>query len=217
MNHIAGPGEFAEYFEVSRETVQRLAVFAQLLTTWQKTINLVAASTIGDFWHRHFADSAQLLALAPQQTRTWLDLGSGAGFPGLVIGCMLAERTDQRLILIESDSRKCAFLREVVRQTGLNAVVSVDIIASRIETVANTARVGEVDVISARALAPLRTLLGRCAPFFGSQTVALLLKGKGVDDEVTEARTMWSFESDLVPSCTLGEGRIAVIRGLKRM
>ncbi len=215
MNHIAGPADFAEAFRVSRETLGRLETYAELLRTWQKTINLVAASTVEDVWHRHFADSAQLLVLAPAGAVRWLDLGSGAGFPGLVVGMLLAERGGCRLTLLESDARKCAFLREVVRQTGLGPLVTVDILADRIETAANTTKVGIVDVISARALAPLDRLLGWCQPFFGPSTLALLSKGRDVEAELLAARRLWAFEADLTVSRTLADGRIVAVRALR--
>ena len=140
MNHIAGPSDFAEAFGVSRETLEQLEVYAGLLKAWQPTINLVASSTVDDVWHRHFADSAQILALVPVGPVRWLDLGTGGGFPGLVVGFMLAERVGCRLTLIESDARKCAFLREVVRQTRLGDRLPVDILTERIETAANTTK-----------------------------------------------------------------------------
>jgi 16S rRNA (guanine527-N7)-methyltransferase len=216
MNHIAGPDDFAAAFAVSRETVQRLETYAALLQMWQPTINLVASSTLPDVWHRHFADSAQLLALAPAGSLSWLDLGSGGGFPGLVIGLMLAERWGSRLTLIESDARKSAFLREVVRQTGLGALLRVDILADRIETAANTASVGTVDVISARALAPLNRLLGWCQPYFGGKTVGLLPKGRDLAAEIEVARAHWRFAAELVESRTQEDGRIVVLRDLAR-
>lgn len=214
MNHIAGVSDFVRTFAVSRETAERLEVYASLLAKWQKTINLVAPNTIGDLWHRHFADSAQLLACAPQVPLRWLDLGSGGGFPGLIVGCVLAERPGSRLTLIESDGRKSAFLREVVRQTALSTILPVDIITDRIENTANSTRVGAVDVISARALAPLDRLLGWCEPYFGSESVALLPKGRGIDEELAVARQIWDFEFDLVPSMTSEDGRIVVVRHL---
>ena len=217
MNHIAGSAEIAGVFAVSRETVQRLEIYADLLLRWQKTINLVAPSTLSDVWHRHFADSAQLLGLAPAGPLRWLDLGSGGGFPGLVVGCLLAEQPGSRLTMIESDSRKSAFLREVVRQTGLSAVLAVDIITDRIEIAANTTRVGAVDVISARALAPLDRLLGWCAPFFGSESVALLPKGRDVAEEMAVARRSWTFDSRIVASVTGGDGQIVAVRRLGRI
>jgi 16S rRNA (guanine527-N7)-methyltransferase len=215
MNHIAGATDFAQAFGVSRETLGRLETYAELLRTWQKTINLVAPSTVDDVWHRHFADSAQLMPLAPVGAVRWLDLGTGAGFPGLVVGILLAERGGSRLTLVESDARKCAFLREVVRQTGLGPLVAVDILADRIETAANTTKVGIVDVISARALAPLDRLLGWCLPFFGPTTVALLPKGRDVEAELASARRMWAFEADLVVSQTMADGRIVAVRDLR--
>ena len=217
MTHIAGPIEFAASFAVSRETVGRLEIYADLLKRWQKTINLVAPGTLDDVWHRHFADSAQLLALAPAKALRWLDLGSGAGFPGLVIGCLLADRSESRLILIESDVRKAAFLREVVRQTSLSADVAVDIIDERIENAANRARVGIVDVISARALAPMSRLLGVCEPFFSPETIALLPKGRDADQELAEARRSWQFGGEEVGSRTAVDGRIVVVRELRRL
>ena len=216
MNHITGPSEFAETFGVSRETIGRLELYASLLLRWQKTINLVAPSTVGDVWHRHFADSAQLLALAPAGAQRWLDLGSGGGFPGLVVALMLAERPGSKVTLIESDGRKCAFLREVARQTGLEALLRVDILTSRIEMAANTVRVGVVDVVSARALAPLDRLLGWCQPYFSAGTVGLLPKGREVEAELAAARVCWRMQHELIASRTQPEGRIIVVKALTR-
>jgi 16S rRNA (guanine527-N7)-methyltransferase len=221
MNHIAGVADFERAFGVSRETLGRLEIYAGLLRQWQKTINLVAPSTLDDVWHRHFADSAQLMTLAPAGPLSWLDLGSGGGFPGLVVGLMLAERGGCRLTLVESDSRKCAFLREVLRQTGLSASFGaslvVDILTERIETAANTTKVGAVDVISARALAPLERLLGWCQPYFGPKTVALLPKGRDFEVEITTARRIWAFDVDLATSQVQAEGRILVVQALRRL
>jgi len=214
MNHIAGPADFAAAFGVSRETVGRLKIYAGLLERWQTTINLVAPGSVPDLWHRHFADSAQLVALAPHRAVHWLDLGSGGGFPGLVVGQMLAERPGCQVTLIESDERKCAFLREVVRQTGLASALRVDIVTDRIEKAANTATVGLVDVVSARALAPLDKLLGWCRPFFGDATVGLLLKGRDMEAELATARTTWRLEAEARPSMTQVDGRILVVKTL---
>src|SRR3990172_5900314 len=113
---ISGPEDFAEVFKVPRETIHRLIRYADLLALWQKSTNLVAASTLPALWSRHFADSAQISALAPE-ARLWLDLGSGAGFPGLVVAILHAERPDFRMQLVESNRKKCAFLAEVARAT----------------------------------------------------------------------------------------------------
>ena len=207
---IATPEDFARAFGVSRETLERLETYEALLKQWQRTINLVAPSTLSDIWHRHFADSAQLLALAPGAER-WLDLGSGAGFPGLVLAILLAERGHGRVTLIESDTRKAAFLAEVARRVG----VAVDIQGTRIEKSATQAKLGPVDVIAARALAPLPRLLELSAPYFSGPTMGLFLKGREVEAEVEAARQLWDFEPELRQSLTAISGRIVVIRALK--
>jgi 16S rRNA (guanine527-N7)-methyltransferase len=199
--------DFAGAFSVSRETLERLGTYEALLRRWQQTINLVAPSTLPDIWGRHFADSAQLLALAPPGAKRWLDLGSGAGFPGLVVAILLAERGGQ-VTLIESDSRKAAFLREVARQTG----APVDILCERIEKGATQAK---VDVITARALAPLPRLLDLSAPYFSSDTVGLFLKGREVPSEIEAARRRWQFSVKLHPSLTDPDARIVVVRALQ--
>lgn len=208
---IATPEEFACRFDVSRETIEKLLAYEALLRQWQKTINLVAPSTLDTIWHRHFADSAQLYALAPGDAKRWLDLGSGAGFPGLVLGIMLAGREGARLTLVESDTRKAAFLREVARRTG----APVDIQPERIEKVATQSKLGAVDVITARALAPLPRLLELCAPAFSARTVGLFPKGRDAESELDAAQERWTFESSLHPSLTDAGGRIVVIRALQ--
>ena len=208
---IRGPEEFAEAFSVSRETIGRLVIYADLLKTWQKTINLVAPSTLPEIWPRHMADSAQLLPMAPKGALKWLDLGSGAGFPGLVLALLLAETGQARVTLVESDNRKAAFLREVARKCG----VAVDILCGRIESPSTHAKVGKVDVVTARALAPLSHLLGLAHPFFTKNTNGLFLKGQDVEGEIKSARANWSFSAELVPSCTNPLGRIAVITDLE--
>ena len=207
---ITTPEDFARAFGVSRETLERLETYEALLKQWQRTINLVAPSTLSDIWHRHFADSAQLLALAPGAER-WLDLGSGAGFPGLVLAILLAERGHGRVTLIESDTRKAAFLAEVARRVG----VAVDIQGTRIEKSATQAKLGPVDVVTARALAPLPRLLELSAPYFSGPTMGLFLKGREVEAEVEAARQLWDFEPELRQSLTAISGRIVVIRALK--
>lgn len=248
---------------VSRETRDRLALYESLLRQWQPAVNLVSPSTLDHVWHRHFADSAQLLSLAPASAKTWLDLGSGAGFPGLVIAIMLAASSPSlrerhaegvpparregrgegpglapspepaphpnplpvrgrgegtasrdgrapRVTLIESDTRKAAFLREVIRHTQAPAAV----IAERIEKAATQFTVRPMDVVTARALAPLPRLLGLAWPAFGAGTVGLFLKGRSAEDEIAEARERWVFAHELVPSLTDPDGRIVVIREL---
>ena len=210
IKHIGGPEAFRTAFAVSRETVDRLTAYAALLKRWQKTINLVAPSTLDDLWHRHFADSAQLLQHAPGAVH-WLDLGSGAGFPGLVLAIMAKERGGTRHTLVESDTRKAAFLREVARETG----VAVEIVAGRIESAQTADRLREINCVTARALAPLPRLLPLAALFFRHGTIGLFLKGRDVTGELEEVAAAWDFRSELLPSVTDREGRIVRLSELQ--
>jgi 16S rRNA (guanine527-N7)-methyltransferase len=185
--------------------------YESLLRQWQKAVNLVAPSTLDAVWERHCADSAQLLRYAPPDAQSWLDLGSGAGFPGLVLALLLAQRPGARVTLVESDSRKAAFLREVGRQTR----APVDICCARIETLSTQTKLRKVDVITARALAPLDRLLELSTPFFGASTVALFLKGREADREIAEAKLTWRFEHKKEPSLTDPQGRVLVIAKLR--
>jgi 16S rRNA (guanine527-N7)-methyltransferase len=207
---IAGPAEFQAEFGVSRETLDRLRLYEDQLRSWQKAVNLVAPSTLGEIWHRHFADSAQLGRFAPDGARAWLDVGSGGGFPALVLAILLAERGGASYTLVESDTRKAAFLTEVARKTG----VPVEIRSERIEKFATQAKSQTFDVITARALAPLPRLLGMVSPFFSPETVALFLKGRESVAEVEEAKLGFSFDVRLEPSLTDSEARVAAIRKL---
>lgn len=195
------------FFGVSRETRLRLERYCDELRIWQKAVNLVAPATLPDAWHRHFADSAQLFGLLPTSARSVVDLGSGAGFPGLVLAIMGAEQ-GLRVTLVESDRRKSAFLAHVARQTG----IAVDIIVARIESTETHDKVGTTDVVTARALASLSKLLDWGCPFFGSETLGLFLKGRDAEREVLEAQGSWSFESSLVPSVTEAEASVVSIR-----
>lgn len=212
---IDGPAAFAAAFPISRESLDRLSLYADLLQTWQRTMNLVAPKTLPDLWHRHMADSAQLVGLAPSDGH-WIDFGAGAGFPGLVAAILRADHQisdGTRHSLVESDARKCAFLGEVVRKTGLNRVFPVDILCARIEAPATRARLGEAKVVSARAVASLREILALSAPLFGPDTIGLFPKGRGVEAEIAEAEEQWHFEHRLWPSRTDREGTIVMIRG----
>ena len=203
--------EFSQLFAVSRETVARLKTYETLLRRWQETINLVGPGTLDEIWSRHFTDSAQLLTLAPPDAKRWLDLGSGAGFPGLVIAILLAEREGADMTLIESNTRKAAFLSEVGRQTG----VPVDIYPQRIENVATQYMVGPVDVITARGLAPMPRLLELAAPYFSDSTTGLFLKGRGVQAELDEASRKWEFSAESCPSQTDRSSQIIIVRALR--
>ena len=208
---IGGAAGFVRLFTVSRETLVRLKAYEALLKRWQKTINLVGPGTLDQIWSRHFADSAQLLDLAPPDAKRWLDLGSGAGFPGLVIAILLAEREGSQMTLIESDTRKAAFLSEVGRQTG----VPVDIYPERIEKAATQYKVGPVDVITARGLAPMPRLLELAAPYFSDSTVGLFLKGREAQAELDEARQQWDLVAEQCPSQTDKDSQIILVRALR--
>jgi 16S rRNA (guanine527-N7)-methyltransferase len=187
---------------VSRETLARLDLFVATLHAWQRRINLIAPATVGEIWTRHIADSLQLLPLA-SAARVWLDLGSGGGFPGLVIACALAEKAGARVHLVESNGKKAAFLREAVRVTGAPAIVH----PARIEQMGT--RIDEsIDIVTARAVAPLADLLGLAEPWLKRGAKALFPKGQDVGAELTEASKYWSIAAVLVASRTDPHGRI---------
>ena len=200
---------FAEAFKVPRETIHRLTRYAELLAHWQKSTNLVAPSTLPAIWSRHFADSAQIAKLAPD-ARLWLDLGSGAGFPGLVVALLNAGTPDFRMHLVEANRKKCAFLAEVARATSAPATVH----ATRIEEIAARKDRPMPDLISARALAPFPQLLELAAPFFGTQTRGLFLKGREAEAEIEAARGAWTFDARLHPSLTAADAHIVEITKL---
>ena len=196
-------------FPVSRETEDRLDRFVDVLLLWQRKLNLIAPSTLPEVWTRHIADSLQLLPLAPQ-ARTWVDLGSGGGFPGIVIACALADDPRTRVHLVESNGKKAAFLREAVRATGAPAIVQ----AIRAEKFGESCA-EPVDAVTARALAPLKTLCDQAFPFIARGAVGLFLKGQDVDAELTEAAKYWRLEASKVPSKTSPEGSVVLICGLE--
>jgi 16S rRNA (guanine527-N7)-methyltransferase len=224
---LAGPDDFAREFAVSRETLDRLTIYARLLTTWQRTMNLVAPRSLPDLWRRHMADSAQLVELAPAAGH-WVDFGSGAGFPGLVVAILGAQRAggtpspkasaahcnrdDLRVTLVESDQRKCAFLAEVVRKTGISGLLAVEILCQRVESPAIRAKLAAADVVSARAVAPLAELLGLSAPLFGPSTIGLFPKGRSAAVELEDTAAQWAFEHLLHRSRTDRDGTIIEIR-----
>lgn len=216
LPHVDGPDAFARAFPVTKGAIERLEAYADTLRLWQKRINLVAPSTLDDVWHRHFADSAQILDLAPLGARSWVDIGSGAGFPGLVIAILLADRqppASTRITLVESDQRKCAFLAEVLRKTGLGKTISVDILCARIEAPPTRAKLAPADVVSARALAPLEKLLEMAIPLLDPRGRGLFLKGRGVSAEIAAAKRAVEFSYDLVPSRTEADAGIVVMQG----
>ena len=210
---IDGPAAFARAMPVSRETLGKLETYADLLVEWGRAQDLVAPSTLGDVWHRHIADSAQLLALAPPDATRWVDLGSGAGFPGLVIAILARDQPGLRVHLVESSNRKCSFLREVARRCA----APVDIHCLRIEEFATHHTLAPPEVVTARALAPLGKLLSLAQPLLADTTVALFLKGRGASREIEDARKHWLFQVLSIPSRTDPDGRIVDIRHLAKL
>jgi 16S rRNA (guanine527-N7)-methyltransferase len=195
---------------VSRETEERLELLVSELVRWQAAKNLVSSSTLRDVWTRHIADSLQLHSLAPEAAN-WLDLGSGGGFPGLVIGICLAEKTGGHIDLVESNSRKCAFLRHAARITGSPVTVH----CARIEDVIADF-VGKVDIVTARALAPLPLLLGWCEELLRTGAIGLFPKGQHLDAELTEASKYWMIQASTVSSVTDDAARILLVRAAEK-
>jgi 16S rRNA (guanine527-N7)-methyltransferase len=198
------PQGFAALSGVSRETLARLEAYAELLVRWSVRINLVGVNTLDDLWRRHFLDSAQLLAHVPEGTQSLIDLGSGAGFPGLVLAISGVPGVE----LIEADARKCTFLREVARL----AAAPVTIRNARIETV--PAHV--VDVVTGRGCAPLDRLLGLAQPFIGPDTLCLFPKGERANQELTAAQQAWTMDATFHDNCTDRRGVILCLRRVSR-
>ena len=190
--------EDAHALDVSRETLEKLEKFAGLVLKWTNKINLIAANSKEDLWNRHVVDSVQIYDHAPDGWRTWADLGSGGGFPGIVIAILDPEA--RPVTLIESDQRKALFLQTARRELGLNVTV----LSQRIEAVTEN----DFDVLTARALAPLEALLGYAQPLMSATGVALFPKGRRYEEELVAARANWDFELDQLPSITSDDSRI---------
>lgn len=199
------PEEFADSCNVSRETLERLERYAALLRKWTRRINLVSRNSMEDLWRRHMLDSAQLLPLLPSGARNLVDLGSGAGFPGLVLAICGVENVH----LIEADRKKIAFLREVARQTGARVTLH----PNRIDEIESF----QADIITSRALAPLPRLLDMAAPLMIKHSILLFLKGKGVDQELTEAAKEWNMRVDRIRSQADPEGTILRLEAISRV
>ena len=198
-----GPEDFAARTGVSRETLSRLKAYADLLTDWNARHNLVAKSTLPDLWHRHLWDSAQLAPLIPETARTLADLGSGAGFPGLVLAAM---RPELKVTLHEATTKKCAFLQAAIERMDLK----VEVRNARLEDLPPQ----PFDVVTARALAPLPLLLDYAHRFTAPNSVCLFLKGQNVGSELTEAAKYWNMKASQVPSQTDPSAAIVTVRQL---
>jgi 16S rRNA (guanine527-N7)-methyltransferase len=189
--------------DVSRETLTRLSRYLELLQRWQRAVNLVGASTLADPWRRHILDCGQIVPHVPRTVGTVIDLGSGAGLPGLVLALLGVPGVH----LVESDQRKAQFLREAARVTQAPVVVH----AVRIEQLELRA-----DVVTARALAPLPRLLELAARFLTSQSLCLFLKGETARDELTQARQSWHMQCEIVPSRSGSRGVLLKLEGVGR-
>lgn len=195
---------------VSRETMTRLRQLEALVVRWTASVNLVSPADVPHLWARHIVDSAQLFGLAPASAATWVDLGSGGGFPGLVIAAIAAaERPALLVTLVESDQRKCAFLRAAAREIGLR----VDVRNKRVEDLGDVT----FDVISARALAPLSDLFALSAPLRGPDTVEIYPKGRQAARELAACARDWTFRATHVTSITSPDAIILRVTELRRV
>ena len=199
-----GPTGFARVSGVSRETLEKLTAYVELLSQWNRRINLVSANTMGDVWRRHILDCAQLAKYLPRQTRVAVDLGAGAGLPGLILAAMGVPE----MHLVESDLRKSAFLREAARIMD----VAVTLHPERIEKVAAFA----ADAVVARACAPLTQLIDYSEKFLSPKTVCLFLKGENAGEELAAAKASWSLSAETIPSLTDPSGVILKLSAISR-
>lgn len=195
---------------VSRETAARLDRYVDLLVKWQAKTNLIAPSTLPQLWTRHISDSLQLLDLAPS-AKTWLDFGSGGGFPGVVLACAMAEHPGASVQLVERNAKKAAFLREALRVTGAAGTVILADIGDYVDSLQTP-----IDCVTARAVAPLHMLLGYAEPLIRRGAKALFLKGQDVESELTEATKYWNIEPNLHSSRTGGHGWIVELNAIER-
>jgi 16S rRNA (guanine527-N7)-methyltransferase len=187
-------------------TLRRLEIYANLLEKWQRTINLVGPSTLDELWVRHFADSLQVSDAVPE-ARQWLDLGSGAGFPGLVTAIRYADEAGTKVHLVEANQRKCAFLREVSRETGAPTIIH----CGRIEQILPSLD-AKIEAVSARALAPLPVLIGYSEKFIDVGAVGIFSKGKQVDAELTDSLTIGKYLVTTIGSKTSSPARLVLVR-----
>lgn len=193
--------------DVSRETLQKLEAFAELVRKWNPKINLVSKSSLDDLWDRHILDSVQVFRLV-EEGGNWVDIGSGGGFPGIVIAILNQEEQRFRVRLVESDQRKCAFLRTAIRELGLTATVDNE----RIENAQNL----EADILSARALSDLSQLLTYAEMHLKPSGVAIFPKGQNWQQEVEETQHLWSYQFEAITSKTNSAAAVLMIKDITR-
>lgn len=197
---------FCEIYNVSRETYTKLELYCQSLIEWQQKFNLVSNASLNDVWNRHFADSAQLFELVPHNAKTLLDMGSGAGFPGMVLAVMANEKTPYlKITLAESISKKTLYLKHVKEITNTD----VNILNVRVENIK-----GHFDIITARAMTALTDLLKYARPLLSTKGICIFPKGKNAGEEINLAKASWNFDYKSVPSRTSDDGEILIISNL---
>ena len=200
--------EFQQATNATEDTISMYNTWRNLLTHWNHKINLVSPSTISNFWLRHALDSHQLTTLAPSKTKTILDMGAGAGFPGLAFAINAKQKNNgQHITLVESNGKKCNFLRAVIRELGLPATA----VQARAENMPPK----PYDIITARAFAPLSKLLGYSEPFWGANTMGIYPKGERWQEEVEAAKAGWRFTLDTKPSQTDENAKILLVSRLE--
>ena len=197
-----GPEVFLEHVDVSRETFEKLEIYANLLLRWQFKINLISTNSLKQAWHRHFLDSAQIFSILPKKATSAIDVGTGAGFPGLVLSIMGLENVQ----LVEQNKKKCAFLYEVIRETEATASVH----PCKIEKLP----IKDYDVVLARAFRALDGLLKVVSPFFGKDTLGIFPKGLKVNQELTAASKNWKMKTAIKQSITSPDGKIVLVKDL---
>ena len=196
--------------DVSRETLDALKYFEDLVVLWNPAINLISNSSVSDLWSRHIIDSAQLFLFTLPDEGLWLDVGSGGGFPGIVVSIIARELAPSlRVALVESDKRKCVFLRTVVRELGL----SVKVINDRIENV----KLDDVAYLSSRALRNLNSLLFIVENNVSRETICVFPKGRSYKKELVESQKNWKFDLNLIDSNTSEDSKVIVLKGLERV
>ena len=202
------PKEFQAAVQISDEALERFVLYANLLRRWQKKINLIGPATISNLWSRHFLDSTQLFPLIPPDAKTLIDIGSGAGFPGLVLAMLLEDQDRPIINLVEAKHRKAQFLVEASRITGARAIIH----SRRIESLHEL----KADVITARACAPLKKLFGYAHPVLVSRGTCLFLKGQNFQEELTESEKTWKMKVMMTRSLTNDSGVILTVKNLFR-
>ena len=203
----------ADAFDVSRETTETLDRFVRLLKQWNQAACLVGSATVPAIWSRHVADSLQLLRYIPQRTRILLDIGSGGGIPGVILAIALADRPRLKVHLVESNQRKCAFLREAVRLLSIPA----ELHAARVENITIDDLSGHPDIVCARALAPLPRLFELTARFIRGGAIGVFPKGRHLGRELRQAAQFWTIDAQSCASAVEPSGFVLIVRGLARV